>query len=915
MGSHTWNDLQDWGANGTLVTFDYAAYVNFLQAHGHNFTLVWATELPRFCGFPTGASTDFVVSPQPWIRSGPGTGTDGGLKFDLHQPNQPYFDRLRSRVLALGAAGIYAGVYIFTGEWLNVYRCPTDGYPLTSANNVNGINDGGGTGSVTMSSPNAITAIQDDYVRTVIDTLNDLPNVLWIVSEEAPANSIWWNNHLIGVIDSYEATKPYRHPIGYGAPLGSESSAVSSDADWIAPLVRISPPTTCGTGSPPCKVNINDSDHSYFGMWNDSAQANRNYAWQNFTNGNQVVFMDPYVVYYPRENRNLCPSPVNGICPAPDARWDNFRDNLGYILSYARKLNLANVTPRSSLCSTGNCLAQTPPVGAEYLVYAPIGGSFTVNLSAMSSARTLNVEWLNPSSGATVADAPIAAGSASQAFTPPFGGDAVLYLVDAAGHAEPPPAPPSLSYAIGGLWPGTYRYRVRAADAAGNLGPYSNEASATVVSSDPSDVTLTKTHVGNFMPGQTGATYLLIVTNSGLGPTSDPVTVTETVPAGLTATGIGGSDWACTQPSGPCTQSALLEPLASYPPLTLTVDVAANAPASVTNTATVSGGGESNTANDTANDLTLMGPADTGLVASYAFEEGTGASVLDASGSGNTGTIAGATRTTSGKYGSALSFNGTSAVVTVNDAPSLDLTTGMTLEAWAKPAAATTEWRDVIYKGPNDTYYLEGSSTQSSRPATNGYFSSGPLLGPTALPLATWSHLAAIYDGALLALYVNGARVASRAQTGAIAPSTGPLTIGGDATYGQFWSGLIDEVRIYNRALASAELQEDMAAPGVCGILGGSLHVAANKQTISWLSSVVTGPFDVVKGDLIYLRSSGGDFTGASCLANGVKWTTTVDPAAPAPGGATYYLMRCDRGTWADGTQSGNRDATLVACP
>ena len=72
-----------------------------------------------------------------------------------------------------------------------------------------------------------------------------------------------------------------------------------------------------------------------FGMWNSTAQQNRNYAWQNFTNGNQVAFMDPYVVSYPREGRNVCPSPTNGICTGPDPRWDNFRDNLGTILKYS----------------------------------------------------------------------------------------------------------------------------------------------------------------------------------------------------------------------------------------------------------------------------------------------------------------------------------------------------------------------------------------------------------------------------------------------------------------------------------------------------------------------------------------------------------------------------------------------------
>lgn len=152
-------------------------------------------------------------------------------------------------------------------------------------------------------------------------------------------------------------------------------------------------------------------------------------------NGNHVLFMDPYLVFYPRENRNLCVSPNNAICSGPDKRWDNFRDNLGYILRYSRKLNLANVTPRSSLCATGYCLAQTPSVGAEYLVYSPAGGSFTVDLSAMSGARKLSVEWFNPLTGAAITGDPIPAGSSSQSFSASFAGDAVLYLVDNEGHA------------------------------------------------------------------------------------------------------------------------------------------------------------------------------------------------------------------------------------------------------------------------------------------------------------------------------------------------------------------------------------------------------------------------------------------------------------------------------------------------
>src|SRR5262245_5382996 len=69
------------------------------------------------------------------------------------------------------------------------------------------------------------------------------------------------------------------------------------------------------------------------------------------------------------------------------------------------------------------------------------------------------------------------------------------------------------------------------------------------------------------------------------------------------------------------------------------------------------------------------------LVAAFGFNEGAGAAVADVSGAGNHGTISAATWTTSGRFGNALSFNGANSWVTVADAASLDLTTGMTLEA------------------------------------------------------------------------------------------------------------------------------------------------------------------------------------------------------------------------------------------
>ena len=204
------------GTNGTVRPLDFDAFVAFLQAHGHNFTLLWTTELPRFRSLPSTESSppDFTVSPFPWARTGPGSATDGQPRFDLTRFDQAYFDRLRNRVQKLQHAGIYAGVYLFSGEFLLRFRFAGDGYPFSGPNNVNGIDDGyrGGSAasavtSVTMTAASPITEFQDGYVKKVIDTLNDLPNVLWIVSEEAPINSTWWNDHLISVVRAYEKGK------------------------------------------------------------------------------------------------------------------------------------------------------------------------------------------------------------------------------------------------------------------------------------------------------------------------------------------------------------------------------------------------------------------------------------------------------------------------------------------------------------------------------------------------------------------------------------------------------------------------------------------------------------------------------------------------------------------------------------
>src|SRR5262249_42141283 len=132
-----------------------------------------------------------------------------------------------------------------------------------------------------------------------------------------------------------------------------------------------------------------------------------------------------------------------------------------------------------------------------------------------------------------------------------------------------------------------------------------------------------------------------------------------------------------------------------------------------------------------------------GLVAAYGFDEGAGTTTADASGNGNTGTVANTTWSTAGHSGNALSFNGTNSWVTVNDAPSLDLTTAMTLEAWVRPSTISG-WRTALIKemGGGEAYTLYASQGAVPSAYVNIGGDKGTD-GTVGLPLNTWSHLAA----------------------------------------------------------------------------------------------------------------------------------------------------------------------------
>ena len=202
-----------------------------------------------------------------------------------------------------------------------------------------------------------------------------------------------------------------------------------------------------------------------------------------------------------------------------------------------------------------------------------------------------------------------------------------------------------------------------------------------------------------------------------------------------------------------------------------------------------------------------------GLVAAYGFEEGTGTSTADATGTGHLGTLSGAAWSTAGRNGRALSFDGVNDWVTVADANDLDLTIGMTIEAWVFPTTTNNTWRTAIAKEQTGglAYALFARSQGNGRPR-GLVFTAGEQIatGSTSLAANTWTHLTATYDGLALRLYVNGTLSATRMTNGPMVNGAGPLHFGGNTTWGEWFAGRLDDIRIYNRTLTPTEIQTDM---------------------------------------------------------------------------------------------------------
>jgi glucose/arabinose dehydrogenase len=205
-----------------------------------------------------------------------------------------------------------------------------------------------------------------------------------------------------------------------------------------------------------------------------------------------------------------------------------------------------------------------------------------------------------------------------------------------------------------------------------------------------------------------------------------------------------------------------------------------------------------------------------GPAAAWGFGEGTGTTSADATGNNNTATLVNGLAWAAGKHGSGLNFDGTNDYLSVPNSTSTNISgNALTLSMWLNPSALTGD-RVLLGKfwntGMTSPYYQYGIELSGGTP--NFYIgTTGGLQGASmgsALPANQWSHLAIVFNGTQAQFYVNGTLVSSKALTATITARGNVMRIGADVSPGQFYKGLLDDARIYNRVETAAEVQADM---------------------------------------------------------------------------------------------------------
>jgi chitodextrinase len=348
---------------------------------------------------------------------------------------------------------------------------------------------------------------------------------------------------------------------------------------------------------------------------------------------------------------------------------------------------------------------------------------------------------------------------------------------------------PSTTYTDTGLTASTaYRYRLRAADAAGNLSANSAIATATTLAGPP-DTTL-PTAPASLTATATSSSQI----NLSWPAATDNVGVTGYRVERCLGSGCSSFSQVATPTTTTYSDSGLVAST-SYSYRVRAADAAGNlGPYSPLASATTQ--------------AASLGPA-----IAYAFNEGTGTTTADASGNGVAGTLTNGPTWIAGKYGTAVSFDGNDDKVALPS--SVDVAAlPFTLEAWIRPTNFNP-WHAIFSK--RTSYSAAGMRFDVGLATGSGQvyvttFSSTVTFN-YAPPLNAWTHIAVVATASGTSLYVNGALQQSSGALTLGTGATAAVNIGRTGDNDDPFAGGIDDLRLYKRALTLVEIQNDMNTP------------------------------------------------------------------------------------------------------
>jgi len=412
----------------------------------------------------------------------------------------------------------------------------------------------------------------------------------------------------------------------------------------------------------------------------------------------------------------------------------------------------------------------------------------------------------------------------------------------------------------------------------------------TVTRPDPS---ITKTHSGNFREGQTGAVYTLTVTNVGNSATVGEVAVVDTLPSPLAAQSMAGPGWTCTLAALRCTRTDALAPGASYPAITVTVNVPAPAPVSVTNRADVSGGGDTNTANNQALDPTTIQRIDLTITKTHVgnFLAGSRASytitVTNAGTAASTGTVTVVDNVPAALSNPAISGAGWACVLT----PQVSCSRSDALSAGASYPAITFE--GTVAAGAPASF--DNTATVSGGGDSNG--ANNTAIDSTSTQVAdlaiTKTHVGNFYPTQRATWTITVSNVGNGATTGEVRVTESPQ--GQFRTVSLSGPGWTCTTSVCTR---SDVLRPGMSYPpitytadidavvsferitNVARVEGGGDANAANNEAID--------EANIDRADLTIAKTHTGDFTQGQF---GATWSIVVTNRGAAP---TFDAVRVD---------------------